>query len=119
MDDIVRQARPYLLDAVEFDADAIARQWKDAGQSRALLTAARSTLAAHDGWDAASLEPALRGVAEAHGVGAGKLMQPLRVALTGVAASPGIFDVLELLGRDRSLARIDAALAHPHLAAPT
>jgi glutamyl-tRNA synthetase len=38
------------------------------------------------------------------------------VALTGTAASPGIFDVLELLGRERSLARIDAALAHPQLA---
>jgi glutamyl-tRNA synthetase len=39
------------------------------------------------------------------------LFQPLRVALTGSAVSPGIFDVLALLGRERSLARIDAALA--------
>ena len=61
------------------------------------------------------LEEALRGLAETEGLGAGKVMQPLRVALVGVAASPGMFDVLQLLGRDRSLARIDAALAHPHL----
>jgi glutamyl-tRNA synthetase len=57
------------------------------------------------------MEPALRAVAERHGVGAGKLFQPLRVALTGLTVSPGMFDVLELLGRDRSLRRIEAALA--------
>ena len=45
------------------------------------------------------------------GVGAGKLFQPLRVALTGLSVSPGIFDVLLVLGRERSLARVDAALA--------
>jgi glutamyl-tRNA synthetase len=40
---------------------------------------------------------------------AGRVFQPLRVALTGLAASPGIFDVLLTLGRDRALARIDDA----------
>jgi len=43
---------------------------------------------------------------------AGKLFQPLRVALTGLMASPGIFDVLLMLGRDRSLSRIDAAVGY-------
>jgi glutamyl-tRNA synthetase len=61
-------------------------------------------------WTSDALEPELRRLAERIGVGAGKIFQPLRVALTGVAASPGIFDVLVLLGRDRSLARIDEAL---------
>jgi glutamyl-tRNA synthetase len=51
-------------------------------------------------------------VAERRGIGAGKLFQPLRVALTGSAVSPGIFDVLTLLGRERALARIDAALGN-------
>jgi glutamyl-tRNA synthetase len=56
---------------------------------------------------------ALRGLAERLGYGdkAGKLFQPMRVALTGLAASPGIFDVLVVLGRERSLARIDDAVA--------
>lgn len=59
------------------------------------------------------MEDALRGVAEQVGLGdkAGKIFQPLRVALTGLSVSPGIFDVLAILGRDRSLARIDAARA--------
>ena len=58
------------------------------------------------------MEETLRSVAERLGYGdkAGRVFQPLRVALTGLAASPGIFDVLLTLGRDRSLARIDDAL---------
>ena len=45
-------------------------------------------------------------MAEERGLGLGKLAQPLRAALTGTTTSPGIFDVLVLLGRDESLARI-------------
>jgi glutamyl-tRNA synthetase len=114
-DEIAAQAKPYFGDAVTFDDDAIAKQWKDGPAARALLIAARTALATAPDWSTAPLETTLRAVAESAGVGAGKLMQPLRVALTGTAASPGIGDVLELLGRERSLARIDAALAHPRL----
>ncbi len=112
VDDVARQAAVYLRDAVTYDDDAVAKHWrKDPAQAHRLLGAARDALAGLASWDAAAMEPALRGAAEAHGVGAGKLFQPLRVALTGSAASPGMFDVLELLGRERSLARVDAALA--------
>jgi glutamyl-tRNA synthetase len=107
--DVVRQAAPYFGELVELDPDAVAKQWKDPA-THELLTDAGAALAATADWDVGSLEAALRGVAERRGVGAGKLFQPLRVALTGSAVSPGIFDVLMLLGRDRSLARIDAAL---------
>ena len=57
------------------------------------------------------MENALRTLAERRGVGAGKLLQPLRVALTGLTVSAGIFDVLALLGRDRSLARVNDAVS--------
>jgi glutamyl-tRNA synthetase len=76
------------------------------GDARALLAAAHGTLAALAEWDAPSVEAAIRDVADASGVKLGKLAQPLRAALTGRTASPGIFDVLALLGRDESLARI-------------
>jgi glutamyl-tRNA synthetase len=76
------------------------------GDARPLLGAAHSSLAALAEWDSASLEACIREVAEANGVKLGKLAQPLRVALTGRTTSPGIFDVLALLGRDESLARI-------------
>ncbi|HEY4218189.1 MAG TPA: glutamate--tRNA ligase [Gemmatimonadaceae bacterium] len=111
-DEIVRQAAPYLRNDIEYDADAVAKQWKDAVASRAILDSSRDALAAVSAWEPQPLEDALRGVAEARGMGAGKIFQPLRVALTGSAASPGMFDVLTLLGRERSLARIDAATSY-------
>ena len=75
-------------------------------EARQLLAAAHNSLAALAKWDGESLEAAIREVAESHGVKLGKLAQPLRAALTGRTTSPGIFDVLALLGRDESLARI-------------
>ena len=74
--------------------------------ARGLLKAAHDKLAALADWDRGSLEAAIREVAEASGVKLGKLAQPLRAALTGRTTSPGIFDVLALLGRSESLARI-------------
>jgi len=75
-------------------------------EARALLASAHKQLAALAEWDAGSLEAAIREVAEGSGVKLGKIAQPLRAALTGRTTSPGIFDVLALLGRDESLARI-------------
>jgi glutamyl-tRNA synthetase len=75
-------------------------------EARALLAAAHAALGALAEWDAGSVEAAIRDVAERSGVKLGKLAQPLRVALTGRTTSPGIFDVLALLGRDESLARV-------------
>jgi glutamyl-tRNA synthetase len=75
-------------------------------EARALLAAAHPALAALAQWDAASVEGAVRAVAESQSVKLGKVAQPLRAALTGRTTSPGIFDVLALLGRDESLARI-------------
>ena len=74
--------------------------------ARALLGSAHGALVALANWDGPSLEAAIREVAEGNGVKLGKLAQPLRAALTGRTTSPGIFDVLALLGRDESLARI-------------
>jgi glutamyl-tRNA synthetase len=75
-------------------------------EAQALLGAVHRALGALAEWDAASLEAAIREVAEGSGVKLGKVAQPLRAALTGRTTSPGIFDVLALLGRDESLARI-------------
>jgi glutamyl-tRNA synthetase len=112
IDDIVRQAIPYLSPTIVYEADAVAKQWKDAAATRDLLQATRDALAATQAWEAIQLEESLRGLAESRGLAAGKIFQPLRVALTGLTASPGIFDVLVMLGRDRSLARIDDAVHH-------
>jgi len=65
-------------------------------------------LKAENDWTVAALEANLKALAEELGQGLGKLAQPMRAALTGTTTSPGIFDVLALLGREESLARIDA-----------
>ena len=75
-------------------------------EARELLHRTHERLDALAEWDAGSVEAAIREVAEASGAKLGKLAQPLRAALTGRTTSPGIFDVLALLGRDESLARI-------------
>ena len=76
------------------------------GAARQLLARARDALATSAEWSAPALEAAVRQVAEGEGVGLGKVAQPLRAALTGRTTSPGIFDVLALLGREESLARL-------------
>lgn len=77
---------------------------------KALLAQARDALAASDDWSAPALEATVKAVAEQGGIGLGKVAQPLRAALTGRATSPGIFDVLVLLGREESLGRLNDRL---------
>jgi glutamyl-tRNA synthetase len=73
-----------------------------------LIASAAKRLGELTEWTGETVEAAVRAEAEAAGLGLGKVAQPLRAALTGQAVSPGIFDVLTLLGRDESLARLDA-----------
>ncbi|PKB25536.1 glutamyl-tRNA synthetase [Novosphingobium kunmingense] len=77
-------------------------------ESRSLLGAVAQRLGMTNDWSLEALEEALKAMAAERGLGLGKLAQPLRAALTGQTTSPGIFDVLVLLGREESLARIDA-----------
>ena len=81
------------------------------GDARQLLANARDALAAVGDWSAPALESAVRAVAEEAQIGLGKVAQPLRAALTGRTTSPGIFDVLALLGREESLARLGDQIA--------
>jgi glutamyl-tRNA synthetase len=79
------------------------------GEARATLGALAANLTDVE-WQNTPLEAALRDFAGAHGVKLGAVAQPLRAALTGSLASPGIFEVMEVLGREESLGRIaDAA----------
>ncbi|HYJ79339.1 MAG TPA: glutamate--tRNA ligase, partial [Longimicrobiaceae bacterium] len=87
--EIAAQARTYLADEVELDEEAVAKHWKDPAETDARLGAVRELLAQVEPWEPAALEEALREAAQRAGVGFGKVAQPLRVALTGSAASPG------------------------------
>ncbi|MFL5580001.1 MAG: glutamate--tRNA ligase [Gemmatimonadaceae bacterium] len=109
VDDIVRQARPYFRDEIEYDREAVEKQWKDAAATADVLAAAADRLRTVPAWEPEPMEASLRALADERGVAGGKVFQPLRVALTGFAVSPGIFDVLVMLGRERAIARIDRA----------
>ena len=87
-------------------AELLAKETTPAALKAAL--AALSALPAAD-WTPAKLDPVLREAAKAAGMGFGKLAQPLRAAVTGTNVSAGIFEVLELLGREVTLARIRRA----------
>lgn len=76
--------------------------------SKALLAQISARLAQENDWTIEPLEASLKQMAEELELGLGKLAQPLRAALTGTTTSPGIFDVLVLLGREEAMARIDA-----------
>jgi glutamyl-tRNA synthetase len=76
------------------------------------LKAVRNRLADVDPWESEAIHEAIVSTAEAVGIKLGKLAQPLRVAVTGSDMSPSIDATLLLVGRDRTLARIDAAVAY-------
>jgi len=111
-DEIVSLASHFFRDDVEYDADAVSKQWRDMKATADVLRATGARLASLATWEPQAMEESLRKLAEELGISGGKIFQPLRVALTGLTVSPGIFDVLLYLGRERSLHRIDAAVAY-------
>jgi glutamyl-tRNA synthetase len=86
--------------------DEKANQILAADESRHVLAACHGILSEVSEWAAPQLEAAVKAYAEQAGLKLGKIAQPLRAALTGTSTSPGIFDVLDVLGREESLVRI-------------
>ena len=74
--------------------------------SRAVLADMASTLEGLDDWSVPAIDAAMRALAETKGLKLGKLAQPLRAALTGRTVSPGIFEVMVLIGREETMARL-------------
>jgi glutamyl-tRNA synthetase len=101
------------MDDLALDPAAVVPKRWDAATTRNALAAARGLLAAHDAvtWEADELEPPLRSLVEERGWKAGDLFMAIRVATTGQAATPPLFDTLVALGRDRTLERLGAAIA--------
>ena len=105
-------------DKIEFDPKAVKKVLRKTGAMEMLQTV-RDRLAAMDEYTEQSLEAMLRGLADEHQVGLGKVAQPLRVALCGTTISLPIFDSVNLLGRERALARIDTTLERFRADAPS
>jgi glutamyl-tRNA synthetase len=108
LDDFAAQGAFLFGDDIQYDRAAFGKHLEVEGMAAHLeaLDAAFSRLA---DFDAASTEGALRGVAEARGLKAGALIHAVRVAVTGQAVSPGLFEVLALVGRARVHRRLAAA----------
>jgi glutamyl-tRNA synthetase len=108
LDDFVVQGRFFFSDSIEYDSPAVDRYLRAAGME-GHLAALDAALTALETVDPLSTETALRGVAAARGVKAASLIHAVRVAVTGRSVSPGLFEVLALLGRTRVHARLLAA----------
>ncbi len=109
LDDFVEGARPFLADRIERDEAAVLK-YLAKSELREPLEQLRDAFAAAPSFDAATLENTLRRLAEERALKAAALIHATRVAVTGRSASPGLFEVLELLGRDRVRARMTSAI---------
>jgi glutamyl-tRNA synthetase len=106
--ELADQARVLVFDDVRYEPQAVAKFLGEAECTN--IDALRAELAALDRWDHAAVESAFTRIVEQGGLKLGKLAQPVRVALTGGTVSPGIFEVCVVLGRERTLARLAAAV---------
>lgn len=110
LSDITDNVDFLFLDTPVEDEASWQKAMKDAAAASALLTTARENLAAAD-WNAGALKDAVLTAGETHGLKLGKAQAPVRVAVTGRTVGLPLFESLEVLGRERTLARVDAALA--------
>jgi glutamyl-tRNA synthetase len=107
--EMAHNSRFFFVERIEIDPKAAAKHL--GGDAPAILARVRERLRSLQQWSAAAIHAALNELAAGAQSGLGKIAQPVRVAVTGTAISPPIDATLELLGRERALARIDAALA--------
>jgi glutamyl-tRNA synthetase len=106
--ELVEAARFYITDDVEMTPKAAAQLRPDVAPALDDLVERLDRLST---WEVGAIEAAFHDTIARHGIGLGKLAQPVRAAVTGSTASPGIYEVLDVLGRERSLARLRAARA--------
>ncbi|HEU4403106.1 MAG TPA: glutamate--tRNA ligase [Candidatus Polarisedimenticolia bacterium] len=115
--DFARDVGPFLTERFEYRPDAVEKYLKPSpktggpGEIAARLLLLRESLARVEPFDETHTEAALRGLAEGRGEPAAHFIHPLRIALVGTAVSPGIFTILVLVGKERSLARLDRLAA--------
>ena len=107
--ELAESARYFLSDDLVFDEKAVAKFFVP--DNEPVLRDVAERLRALPEWTLAGIEAAFGGTTEKTGRRLGAVAQPVRVAVTGGTVSPGIYEVLDVLGRERSLARLDAALA--------
>lgn len=111
LDDFIAQLAPFLADVTAYDEAAAKKHWASPDVADLLQTIS-DRLAAVEPFDAAGIEAVMRGLADERQMKTPAVIHPVRLAVTGVSVSPGLFEVLALLGRDTTLARLRRAIAH-------
>jgi glutamyl-tRNA synthetase len=104
--DFVEQARPFLRDTVEYEPEAVEKHLALAGLGEHVAALVR-TLRTTSPFDEPHVEAAVRGTASERGLKAGALIHAVRVAVTGRTTSPGLFEVLALLGAEQTVSRLE------------
>ena len=108
--EFVEQARPFFVAPSEYDADGVKKHLSAPGTADH-IRALRGAFSGLEDWSEAALEKALRDLAEQRAIKAGMLIHGTRIAMTGRMVSPGLFEMLVLIGRESVLRRLDAIAA--------
>jgi glutamyl-tRNA synthetase len=109
--ELVEQVLPYFRESLEYDAAACAKFLKDPALPE-LLETLRDRYAALPEFTKEALEAGLRALSEERGVKAGVLIHPVRMALSGAAGGPPLFDLVEVMGREASRRHLDRFLGY-------
>ena len=99
----------FLPDELDYEPSLLVPKKMDVEATLEVLKASREKLSGLD-WNYESIEGSLRMLAEEMGLKAGQMFSPLRVACTGRTASPGLFETMAVLGKEKCLRRIDTAI---------
>jgi len=109
VENLVSSAAYFFKDPSSYDDASRKKNWKP--ESAALLQEVSDGLAGLATFDHPGVEAVIRTVAERHGLSAGKLIHPLRLALTGITTGPGLFELMVVLGKDACVRRIGKAIS--------
>jgi len=106
----------FFEEPAEFEPEGVKKQWK--GDAPALVSEFRERLQKLDDFSVEKIEAALRAMAEERGISAGKIIHPVRLVLSGKTTGPGLFELMEALGRETCVKRMEYGVAHLPAPAP-
>ena len=99
----------FFNDPIDFDEKVVRKRWRDS-EVNDLMNRYWEKLHELLSWDSESIEEHLRNFADSEEISAGKLIHPIRIAISGQGVGPSLFDLMALLGRERILRRINYAI---------
>jgi len=106
--DLVLSCRYFYIDPDSYDEESKRKNWKS--ETAGYMKEVAAGLAGLSSFDEKSIEEVIRSVSQRAGIGAAKLIHPLRLSLTGVSVGPGLFELMAVLGKERCIRRIERAI---------